>query len=166
MIGAENRLFELWRRDLPMQRFVRQNRIRNRFADYAIDVIATASQNWTTLPASISAVKERHLRARAMDVIDPITSITWRLLMQGQMKQGELIESMLRKEAQRRLFTIKIKITMATAKAGDTDVEALLKSASVELRSPFDGSAFKWMSAKRAVVGAIPGRTDLAGVRL
>ena len=45
MIGAENRLFELWRRDLPMQRFVRQNRIRNCFADYAIVVIATASQN-------------------------------------------------------------------------------------------------------------------------
>ncbi len=61
---------------------------------------------------------------------------------------------MLRMEAQHRLFTIKI--TMGTAKAADSDVEAFLKAMPVDLRNPFDGSAFKWMPEKRAIVGVMP----------
>ncbi len=149
IMHREIRVFEQIRSELPMHQFVRMNRLRNRFEAYSKDVMEAAAANPMTLPAAINDVNARHRDWRAGDLFDPITASAWRLLMSGQIKRGELIDAMFRKEAQRRLHTIRI--MRVTEKAPDANIEADMKVAPRQLRNPFDGSPAQWDASARTL---------------
>ncbi len=154
-LRGEIRVFEQIRADVPEQHRVRINRLRNRFAAYSNDFVAAVATSPSNPAAPVAAVKARHIAPRMSDIFDPSTASAWELLMSGQLKQGELINMMYRKEAQRRLYTIKI--MRATANASDGNFEADMEAAPRELRSPFDGSPAQWDADQRVLYFAVAG---------
>jgi hypothetical protein len=163
MLG-ENKFLEQQIAEKGLGRFIRVNRLRNRFDDYSHELVDVAAKQPATVVAATAEVRKRHLELRTTDIIDPINSITWRLAMNEYIKGGQLIESMLAKEAQRRLFTLKV--MMAKSKIADADVDAFLKAAPIELRSPSNGAAFTWNAAKRSLGYDIPKKVGVVEVFL
>ncbi len=154
--NGELRLFEQIRGELLLQRFVGINRLRNRIAVYSSEVVDAIATHPAAV-AAISTVNARHSAWRVSDIFDPITASAWQLLMSSQLKTGDLIGALFRKEAQRRLYTIKI--MRAAAKAPNTDIEADMKSAPSELRSPFDGTPAQWDASTRTLFFNVVGGT-------
>ena len=76
--------------------------------------------------------------------------------MSGHVRRGELIDAIFRKEAQRRLYTIKI--MRVTAKALDANIEADMKAAPREFRNTYDGSPAQWDASTRTLYFTAAGR--------
>ena len=152
---AEVRIFDQIRAELPIQRFVRMNRLKNRFAAFSSDLIDAVAANMADLPATIATVKARHDAWRVGDVLDPITGFAWRLLMSGQVKTGELIRAKFAKEGQRRLYAIKV--MRATANLSDASIEADLKAMPLEFHNPIDGTPAQWDAGRRMLYFNIRG---------
>ena len=152
---AEVRAFDQIRAELPIQRFVRMNRLKNRFGAFSNDLIDALAANMADLPTAIATVKARHDVWRAGDVFDPITGSAWRLLMSGQIKTGELIRAKFAKEAQRRLYAIKV--MRATANVADANIETNMKAMPREFHNPTDGTPAQWDAGKRMLYFNIHG---------
>lgn len=144
-------------------RYIRVNRQRNRYDDYSQELNDLISRRAVD-KASVNELRQRSRALGVRDVVDPINAVAWQFATDVGGWRGELIESMQAKEAQRRLFTLKV--LLMTAKTPDDAVGAFLKSAPAELRSPADGNAFGWDAKKRSLVYRVPEKPAVVEVFL
>ena len=130
-------------------RLVRMNRLHNRFDSYAQDVIREVSLHPECIASTLTSLHARQRAIRLIDVADPVNARAWQIALDDQIKTSELIQSMIAKEAQRRLYTIKL--LLAKSPSGDAEIDAFLRGAQKNLRNPVDGSPFRWIPTKRAI---------------
>ncbi|MEQ1517115.1 MAG: hypothetical protein ABL931_11575, partial [Usitatibacteraceae bacterium] len=151
VMRTENEYLNQLSKDSGWRRIVRVNRMRNRFEAYARDFIEATSQPPPTLLSAIANVRARHAAVRASDAFDPVNAFIWQKAMDdfGWMPR-ELLGSMVTKEAQRRLFTLKL--MMARAKVPDSGVEEYLRRAPANLQSPDKSKPFEWDATRRALL--------------
>ena len=133
---------------------VRMNRLHNRFDLYAQDVIREVSLHPESIASTLTSLHARQRAIRLIDVADPVNARAWQIALDYQIKTGELIQSMIAKEAQRRLYTIKL--LLAKSPSGDAEIDAFLRGAQKNLRNPVDGSPFRWIPTKRAISFSSP----------
>ena len=150
VLQAESKYLDASMQEQNFRRFVRVNRMRNRFEDFSRDLARAVTPASATLRPAVFGVEERYLAIQASDVFDPLNAFVWRLEVKDQARKAvSLIPVMMKHEAQRRLYTLKI--IMARAKVQDGDVHAYLRDAPESLRSPHDNKSFTWNPAMRSL---------------
>jgi hypothetical protein len=138
--------------------FHRPNYHTNRQFEFAQAFLRVADGNPANLPmrATSSLAELSRVDFGSIDYTNAINSVSSRLFIAGQVKASELLLNMHGKNAQQRLYTLRLQI--AKEKIPDAEIASFLAASPVGLHNPFDGKPMQWDGAKRTLSFSIPGK--------
>ena len=129
--------------------WVHPNFVRNRFYRFAQNYLE-ACGNPNRLNERIEALRQKHILEWNLDYLsDPLNALLARMLLDGQVSAGVLVEGMYLKMAYTRLLALKVRILKA--RIPDSQIAAFLQKVDANLRNPLTGEPMRWNSEKRVI---------------
>ena len=138
--------------------WVHPNFVRNRFYHLAQDYLEACGSP-DRLNERIEALRQKHILEWNLDYLrDPLNALLARMLLNGQVNAGVLVEGMYLKMAYTRLLALKVRILKA--RVPHSKIEAFLQEAEENLRNPLTGEPMRWNPDKRAIYFDVPGKEN------
>lgn len=158
-IRAEYLLFDsLYGTPETLKFWVHPNFVRNRFYRLALDYLEVCG-NPDRLNERLEALRQKHILEWNLDYLrDPLNTLIARMLLNGQVSAGVLVEGMYFKMAYVRLLALKVRIL--NARIPDSKIEAFLQETEENLRNPLTDEPMRWNSSRRAIYFDVPGNQN------
>lgn len=138
-------------------RWVRKERLGNRMYEERDAFRRVSQSSAPALEIARLVPLNKKIEVEARDLVDPTTALYWHQTVRWN-KSAELLHSMLAKDAQRRLWTLRL--DMLDRQIADPDIATFVAQTPEALRSPWDQSAPQWDARKRLLSMTRPGTSS------